>query len=224
MVLSDLMVLFLSRICSAIFDTLILVWYDTREIIWLHAMPKSFEQTSDTLETPGDIPGSEFNNLKKAQEDIKTQEDSDSKEATNKEKSSKEKAELATWKINASTRFLDGFNMSQKAQQERDNVERVHDITEDEVYALVWISNRKAYSDEQLTDRVATFQRLHDLPQQNGTIDTATMDKLNDLSGGNWTFGRNNTATTPENDESLEKSSQIPLPDNLTYNTNNTKR
>ena len=62
-------------------------------------MPKSFEQTSDTsdtLENPRDIPGSEFNNLKKAQEDIKTQEDSDSKEATNKEKSSKEKAELAT--------------------------------------------------------------------------------------------------------------------------------
>ncbi len=187
-------------------------------------MPKSFEETSDTLETPGDIPGSKFNNLKKTQEELKTQEDSDSKEATKKEKSSEEKAELATWKINASTRFLDGFNMSQRAQQERDNVERVHDITEDEVYALVWISNRKAYSDEQLTDRVATFQRLHDLPQQNGTIDTATMDKLNDLSGGNWTFGRNNTATKPENDESLEKSSKIPLPDNLTYNTNNTKR
>lgn len=45
------------------------------------------------------------------------------------------------------------------------------------------------------------------------------MDKLNDLSGGNWTFGRNNTATTPENDELLEKSSQKPLTEDLTYNT-----
>ncbi len=49
-------------------------------------MPKSFEQTSDTsdtLENPGDIPGSEFNNLKKAQEELKTEEKTSPAEATN---------------------------------------------------------------------------------------------------------------------------------------------
>lgn len=103
-------------------------------------MPNSFEQTSDTsdtLENPGDIPGREFNKLKKAQEELKTQEVSSSEEATNKEKSSKEKAELATEKKYASTRFLDGYNMSQRAQQESDGVDRVHNLKEDEVYALM---------------------------------------------------------------------------------------